>query len=172
MYGCIMLVRGAAATRNPKENIMSRNKNKQAPVTTLTPNAEGMLVVADPIVEAAPAIVVAADPAAEAPQAHIEVAAPSTGKTGLTIEPNRAKQNGVTRPSAGGKCAGVWAECDRIVLSGQVPTLGMLRAYATATGTSPVTAQVQLYRFRAFAGIKTATVIAAPAVDLAIMSVC
>ena len=69
------------------------------------------------------------------------------------VEKNRPTQNGITRPSAGGKCRMVWDECDRMVAEGGVPTPEKLTAWADANGQNPSNAQIELYQWRKYHGI-------------------
>ena len=55
---------------------------------------------------------------------------PATG-TGTKIEKGRDKQNGVTRPSAGGKCRMVWDGLDALVAAGTKPTTAQVRELAS-----------------------------------------
>lgn len=60
------------------------------------------------------------------------------------------KQNGISRPRAGGKCAAVWDALDKV--EGRV-TAEQVRALAAEHGFDKTTAQVQFYRWRKFNGI-------------------
>jgi hypothetical protein len=77
--------------------------------------------------------------------------APSGSSNGLKIETNRPEQNGVKRPSAGGKCRGVWDMLDAI---GPNATAKEARARATELGFDKTTTMVQFYRWRKFNGIE------------------
>lgn len=90
------------------------------------------------------------------------LAATGASKTGLRIQKDRLSQNGKTRPSAGGKCAAIWDECDRIVAAKGTPTVALLRAFASAKGYNSNNAQIELYAWRKFSGISGRVV--APAV--------
>ena len=74
--------------------------------------------------------------------------------SGTKIEKNRDTRNGVTRPSAGGKCRAVWDALDALanVLEGK-PTAERVRELAAEHGFDKTTAQVQFYRWRKFHGI-------------------
>lgn len=83
--------------------------------------------------------------------ATVAPSAPAPAKR--TIQKNRATQNGVTAPSAGGKCANVWAECDRLQAEGTYPTIAHMREYAARTNTNVNNAQIELGYWRKFHGI-------------------
>jgi hypothetical protein len=77
--------------------------------------------------------------------------APSGSSNGLKIEANRETRNGVTRPSIGGKCRGVWDMLDEIGLGA---TAKDARARAAELGFDKTTCMVQFYRWRKFNGIE------------------
>ena len=77
---------------------------------------------------------------------------PATG-TQTKIEKGRDKQNGVTRPSAGGKCRAVWDGLDGLAAGGNNPTAAQVRELAAAQGWDKTTAMVQFYQWRKFNGI-------------------
>lgn len=77
---------------------------------------------------------------------------PATG-TGTKIENGRDKQNGVTRPSAVGKCRAVWDGLDGLVAGGTKPTAAQVRELAATQGWDKTTAMVQFYQWRKFNGI-------------------
>lgn len=99
-----------------------------------------------------------------------EAAAPTveaTG-TGLKIEKDRPEQNGIKRPSIGGKCRAVWDACDEMVAAGTPPTAKDVRAIAEANGWNPNNASIEFYQWRKFNGItgrQPKKVEAAPAAD-------
>ena len=68
---------------------------------------------------------------------------------------NSETRNGVTRPSAGGKCRAVWDALDALseVLVEGKPTVKRVRELAAEKGWDVTTAQVQFYRWRKFNGI-------------------
>ena len=72
---------------------------------------------------------------------------------GTKIENNRETCNGVTRPSAGGKCRAVWDDLDVLAAAGTKPTAAQVRQLAAEQGWDKTTAQVQFYRWRKFNGI-------------------
>lgn len=74
---------------------------------------------------------------------------PSGSSNGLKIESNRETRNGVTRPSIGGKCRGVWDMLDELGLD-----VTAKDAKAAAEGKfDKTTTMVQFYRWRKFNGI-------------------
>lgn len=74
---------------------------------------------------------------------------PSGSSNGLKIESNRETRNGVTRPSIGGKCRGVWDMLDALGLD-----VTAKEAKAAAEGKfDKTTTMVQFYRWRKFNGI-------------------
>jgi len=73
--------------------------------------------------------------------------------TGLKHEKNRETQNGVTRPSAGGKCRAVWDALDRDVEAGQQPDAKRVKELAEANGWNPNNAMCELYAWRKFNGL-------------------
>lgn len=77
--------------------------------------------------------------------------APSGSSNGLKIEANRTAQNGVTRPSVGGKCRSVWDMLDAI---GTNATAKQAREQAVVNGFDKTTTMVQFYRWRKFNGIE------------------
>lgn len=77
--------------------------------------------------------------------------ASSGSSNGLKIEQNRATQNGVTRPSTGGKCRAVWDMLDAI---GNDATAKQAREKAAELGLDKTTTMVQFYRWRKFNGIE------------------
>lgn len=76
--------------------------------------------------------------------------APSGSSEGLKIEADRPTQNGVTRPSIGGKCRAVWDMLDGI---GHDATAAQARAGAAENGFDKTTTMVQFYRWRKFHAI-------------------
>jgi hypothetical protein len=83
---------------------------------------------------------------APAPDAH-------TG-TGLKIEKDRPEQNGVKRPSIGGKCRAIWDALDAYLKeTGEQPTSKTVKALAADEGWNPNTASIEFYQWRKFHGI-------------------
>jgi len=76
--------------------------------------------------------------------------APSGTSNGLKIEANRETRNGVTRPSIGGKCRGVWDMLDGI---GTNATAKQAREAAVGR-FDKTTTMVQFYKWRKFNGIE------------------
>lgn len=74
----------------------------------------------------------------------------SGSSNGLKIEADRPQQNGVTRPSAGGKCRGIWDMLDGI---GADATAKQARE-AGAGRFDKTTIMVQFYRWRKFNGVE------------------
>ena len=74
---------------------------------------------------------------------------------GLRIEKNREKRNGVTRPSAGGKCRAIWDALDgyRVEMN-ELPTIDVVKALAADEGWNPSNAAIEFYQWRKFNGIK------------------
>lgn len=75
---------------------------------------------------------------------------PSGSSNGLKIEQNRETQNGVTRPSIGGKCRAVW---DGLDAEGTDTTAKRARELADANGWDRTTTMVQFYKWRKFNGV-------------------
>jgi hypothetical protein len=76
--------------------------------------------------------------------------APSGSSNGLKIEADRPEQNGVKRPSAGGKCRGIWDMLDGIGVDATAK-----QARETGAGRfDKTTIMVQFYRWRKFNGIE------------------
>ena len=73
--------------------------------------------------------------------------------SGTKIEANRETRNGVTRPSAGGKCRAVWDALDGLAAAATKPTAAQVRELAAAHGWDKTTAMVQFYRWRKFSGV-------------------
>lgn len=88
------------------------------------------------------------------------VAAPAPAAvetTGLKIEQNREKRNGVTRPSIGGKCRAIWDALDEYVADpdneGEKPTAKVIKAIGAEEGWDKTTTMIQFYQWRKFNGI-------------------
>lgn len=71
-----------------------------------------------------------------------------------TVEKNRETRNGVTRPSAGGLCRAVWDYCDSVQENGTIPTAADVKRYADVMGWNKNNAQIELYQWRKFMGIR------------------
>jgi len=90
---------------------------------------------------------------------------PTQVAVGLVIEKNRPEQNGVKRPSAGGRCRAVWDALDAYQTeTGEVPTAAVVRSLAADEGWNPNNASIEFYQWRKFHGITgRAKKVAAPA---------
>lgn len=98
----------------------------------------------------APAIV---QPEEEAPAAPEAAPEQPTG-TGLKIEKDRPEQNGIKRPSAGGKCRAIWDALDSFrAETGELPTSKTVKELATDEGWNPNNASIEYYQWRKFNGI-------------------
>ena len=81
---------------------------------------------------------------------------------GLVIEQNRPKQNGVTRPSAGGACRAVWDFCWSV--GPAIPTVAQVKSHAVKMGWNVNNASFEYYCWRKYNGISgRVAVTAAPA---------
>lgn len=79
--------------------------------------------------------------------------APETG-TGLKIEKDRPEQNGVKRPSIGGKCRAIWDALDAYrAETGELPTSKTVKELAADEGWNPNNASIEYYQWRKFNGI-------------------
>ncbi len=82
---------------------------------------------------------------------------PAPAPTGLKIEPNREKRNGVTRPSVGGKCRAIWDALDEYSADpaneGEQPSAKIIKAIAAEEGWDKTTTMIQFYQWRKFNGI-------------------
>jgi hypothetical protein len=105
-----------------------------APKSPKTPKTRKLALAPEVQPEATPAPEAADQPVAEQPK------------------PVREKQNGVTRPKAGGACAKVWDALDRLQAEAGDRPLGLkdARALAEPNGWSPSTCGVQFYAWREF----------------------
>lgn len=74
-------------------------------------------------------------------------------RAGINIEKDRPEQNGVVRPSNGGVCAAIWAECDKRASNGLVPPVKEMKAWALAEGVDQTTCLIQYYQWRKFNGV-------------------
>lgn len=81
--------------------------------------------------------------------------APATG-TGLKIEKDRDEQNGIKRPSIGGKCRAIWDALDAHAEStGDDPTAKDVKALAAEQGWNPNNASIEFYQWRKFNGVNS-----------------
>lgn len=73
---------------------------------------------------------------------------------GLKIEKVRPEQNGVKRPSIGGKCRAIWDALDAYrTETGEMPTSKVVKALAADEGWNPNNASIEYYQWRKFNGI-------------------
>jgi hypothetical protein len=75
-----------------------------------------------------------------------------TGK-GIKIEKDRPEQNGIVRPSVGGKCRQVWDFCDSVYAGGQLPMPKQMREWAREVDVNENNAVIEMYQWRKFHGI-------------------
>lgn len=74
--------------------------------------------------------------------------------TGLKIEKDRPEQNGIKRPSAGGKCRAIWDALDEFrAETGELPTSKTVKELAADSGWNPNNASIEYYQWRKFNGI-------------------
>ncbi len=74
--------------------------------------------------------------------------------TGLKIEKNREEQNGIKRPSVGGKCRAIWDALDLHAMdTGNDPVAADVKALAATHGWNPNNASIEFYQWRKFNGI-------------------
>lgn len=73
---------------------------------------------------------------------------------GLKIEKDRPEQNGVKRPSVGGKCRAIWDALDDYrAETGELPTSKTVKELAADSGWNPNNASIEYYQWRKFNGI-------------------
>ncbi len=77
-----------------------------------------------------------------------------TGITGIKIEKNRDEQNGIKRPSAGGKCRQVWDACDELYSEGAMPMPDVIKILSDRKGWNVNNALIEMYQWRKFHGIR------------------
>jgi hypothetical protein len=93
-------------------------------------------------------------PAADAPQAQEEPAPAPTEGAGLKIEKDRPEQNGIKRPSIGGKCRAIWDALDAYrAETGELPTSKTVKELAADEGWNPNNASIEYYQWRKYNGI-------------------
>jgi hypothetical protein len=79
---------------------------------------------------------------------------PTQVAVGLVIEKNRPEQNGIKRPSAGGRCRAVWDALDAYrTETGEMPTAKTVRELAVDEGWNPNNASIEFYQWRKFNGV-------------------
>ena len=91
-----------------------------------------------------------------APQAEAPATpdAPVAEATGLKIEKDRPEQNGVKRPSAGGKCRAIWDALDAYrAETNSLPTSKVVKELAADEDWNPSNASIEYYQWRKFNGI-------------------
>lgn len=89
---------------------------------------------------------------------------PTQVAVGLVIEKNRPEQNGVKRPSAGGRCRAVWDALDDYRReTGEMPTAKVVRELAADEGWNPNNASIEFYQWRKYNGITGRAAKPAPA---------
>lgn len=76
-----------------------------------------------------------------------------TKGTGIKIEKDRPEQNGVVRPSEGGKCRAIWDFCDQLNEKGVMPMPKLLKEAARENGWNENNAVIEMYQWRKFHGI-------------------
>lgn len=75
-------------------------------------------------------------------------------RSGYTIEKEREKSNGVTRPSVGTVCGAVWSEFDTIHEVEGVVLASQLALLADSNGWNRTNVSCEFYNWRKFKGIK------------------
>ena len=89
-----------------------------------------------------------------APATFDEPKADAHTGTGLKIEKDRPEQNGVKRPSIGGKCRAIWDALDAYrAETGELPTSKTVKELAADEGWNPNNASIEYYQWRKFNGI-------------------
>jgi hypothetical protein len=73
--------------------------------------------------------------------------------TGIKIEKDRPEQNGIRRPSAGGKCRAIWDACDALHANGAMPMPKVIKELAQENGWNENNAVIEMYQWRKFHGI-------------------
>lgn len=77
-----------------------------------------------------------------------------TETTGLKIEKDRPEQNGIKRPSIGGKCRAIWDALDAYrAETGELPTSKTVKELAADEGWNPNNASIEYYQWRKYNGI-------------------
>ena len=73
---------------------------------------------------------------------------------GLKIEKDRPEQNGIVRPSVGGKCRAIWDACDAYLEEkGAAPMPKDIKVIAEEKGWNLNNAVIEMYQWRKFHGI-------------------
>lgn len=81
-------------------------------------------------------------------------AAPAQATPAKAPRPPAVVQNGVTRPRAGGLCAAVWEITEKLAESGEMPSIGQVKAVAAEQGLNPTNVSIEFYRCRQFHGVR------------------
>lgn len=81
-------------------------------------------------------------------------AAPAEATPAKAKRPPAVVQNGVTRPRAGGLCAAVWEITEKLAESGEMPSIGQVKAAAAEQGLNPTNVSIEFYRCRQFHGVR------------------
>lgn len=72
---------------------------------------------------------------------------------GIKIEKDRPEQNGIVRPSVGGKCRAIWDACDTLYATkGRVPMPKEMKDLAKGWGWNENNAVIEMYQWRKFNG--------------------
>lgn len=72
---------------------------------------------------------------------------------GIKIEKDRQEQNGITKPSIGGKCRAIWDACDLEYASNNVPAVKRIKEIAVENGWNVNNAVIEYYQWRKFHGL-------------------
>jgi hypothetical protein len=92
--------------------------------------------------------------APEAPAAQDEPTPTPEATAGLKIEKDRPEQNGIKRPSIGGKCRAIWDALDAYrAETGELPTSKTVKELAADEGWNPNNASIEYYQWRKYNGI-------------------
>lgn len=72
---------------------------------------------------------------------------------GIKIEKDRPEQNGIVRPSVGGKCRAIWDFCDSFYAGqGRLPMPKEMKQAAQDNGWNENNAVIEMYQWRKFNG--------------------
>lgn len=76
-----------------------------------------------------------------------------TPGTGIKIEKDRPEQNGIVRPSVGGKCRAIWDFCDEFhAAQGRLPMPKEMKEVSQEKGWNANNAVIEMYQWRKFNG--------------------
>ena len=85
---------------------------------------------------------------------YVAPAKPEPTGNGLKIEKDRPEQNGIKRPSIGGKCRAIWDALDEYrAETGELPTSKTVKELAADSGWNPNNASIEFYQWRKYHGI-------------------